>query len=144
MPRRVLYVSHVHRLGGAERSLLDLLDGLDPARYAAHVALPGDGDLADGLTARGIPWDACPGLGRLYRSALRAPAGLSGLVRGNRALRALARSLQPDQIGQLRTVAALIDPNGLETRLDPTDIDVGKPEIAKLLHRAARMECGSR
>ena len=37
--RRILFVSHVGELGGAEHSLVTLVSCLDQGRYDAHVAL---------------------------------------------------------------------------------------------------------
>ena len=54
MPRTVLFISHSSALYGAERSLLDLLSGLDRSAYRAIVALPEDGPLNQRITALGI------------------------------------------------------------------------------------------
>lgn len=45
MAQTILYVSHVAAAGGAERSLADLVRGLDPARFKAVVAMPSGGRL---------------------------------------------------------------------------------------------------
>ncbi len=63
--RRILYISHTARLGGAERSLLTLLERLDRGRYEPSVVLPGPGQLADELRRIGIPQHTVPVLGRL-------------------------------------------------------------------------------
>lgn len=54
--KRILYISHTSELGGAERSLLLLLDNLDRARFAPAVLVPGEGDLTRELDLRDIPW----------------------------------------------------------------------------------------
>lgn len=43
---RILYVSHEVELGGAERSLLDLMGGLDRDRFEPHLACSKEGPLA--------------------------------------------------------------------------------------------------
>jgi glycosyltransferase involved in cell wall biosynthesis len=68
MPDRILHVSSAGRIGGAERSLLQLLAGLDPDRYESHVALPGPGPLEQELRSLGVPVHCAP-LVRLRRTA---------------------------------------------------------------------------
>lgn len=53
--RRILYVSAVSEIGGAEKSLLDILDCLDRSRFEPAVVLPGDGPLKDEIHKRQIP-----------------------------------------------------------------------------------------
>ncbi len=65
---RVLYVSHTAQLGGAERSLLTLLERLDRERYEPSVALPGSGPLADELHRIRVPQQTLPMLTRLRRT----------------------------------------------------------------------------
>ena len=64
---RILFVSVVARLGGAERSLLDLLDEIDRRCFDPFVALPGEGELQDALEARSIPIFTVP-LERFHRT----------------------------------------------------------------------------
>lgn len=47
MSRRLLILDQFNQLGGAQRCLLDLLPAFLEAGYATHVAVPGDGPLAD-------------------------------------------------------------------------------------------------
>jgi glycosyltransferase involved in cell wall biosynthesis len=49
---RVLFVDHETRLSGGERDLVDLVHALGPA-VDAHVALPGEGALAEALRSEG-------------------------------------------------------------------------------------------
>jgi glycosyltransferase involved in cell wall biosynthesis len=51
---RVLHVNHTAVIGGAERSLLALLDHTDRARIAGVSCPPGP--LADAIAARDLPW----------------------------------------------------------------------------------------
>jgi glycosyltransferase involved in cell wall biosynthesis len=53
-PRRILYVSAVSEIGGAEKSLLDILDCLDRSRFEPAVVLPGDGPLKEEIHKRQI------------------------------------------------------------------------------------------
>ncbi|MDP6355874.1 MAG: glycosyltransferase family 4 protein [Planctomycetota bacterium] len=53
-PHRILYVSAVSEIGGAEKSLLDILDCLDRSRFEPAVVLPGDGPLKDEILKRRI------------------------------------------------------------------------------------------
>ncbi len=48
MSTRLLFVDQYNQLGGAQRCLLDLLPGFLEAGYETHLAVPGDGPLADG------------------------------------------------------------------------------------------------
>ncbi len=91
-PTKILFLNHVSQMSGAEASLLELVQALDPARFAATVALPGPGPLADALAARGVPVPFLP-LRRIHRTAnpLTAAASAWHLVRGAAALRRLVR-----------------------------------------------------
>ena len=53
-PHRILYVSAVSEIGGAEKSLLDILDCLDRSRFEPAVVLPGNGTLKDEILKRQI------------------------------------------------------------------------------------------
>jgi hypothetical protein len=53
-PKAILYLSHYHGLGGAEKSLLILLDGLDRHKYKPIVIVPKHGLLEDSLRQRAI------------------------------------------------------------------------------------------
>jgi glycosyltransferase involved in cell wall biosynthesis len=57
---RILYVSTAAAVGGAEKSLLDLVDCLDRTRFEPVVALPGDGTLEQELASRGVPCATAP------------------------------------------------------------------------------------
>ena len=52
-PRRVLFIDHETRLSGGQQDLVDLIGALDPSLVEAHVAIPGEGPLAEALRARG-------------------------------------------------------------------------------------------
>ncbi|MBE0565095.1 MAG: glycosyltransferase [Krumholzibacteria bacterium] len=54
-PDRLLIINHAVDLGGAERTLLDLLDHLDRDRFSPAVACPHEGPLTAELARRSIP-----------------------------------------------------------------------------------------
>jgi glycosyltransferase involved in cell wall biosynthesis len=56
----VLYVNHTGAVSGAERSLLDLLNGLR-GEVNDRLACPREGPLADAARRLGVPVDAIPG-----------------------------------------------------------------------------------
>ncbi len=66
--RRILFVSHVGELGGAEHSLVTLVSSLDQGRYEAHAALPStNSPLGSALRERGAETHAIPSLRPLRR-----------------------------------------------------------------------------
>jgi len=98
-PFRVLYVNHVGILGGAERSLLGLLEALDRRQVAPYLAAPDDGALAEAARELAIPLHPLPPC-RLRRpkypwdvlSAFRT------FQRYSHSLRQACRAVQPDLI----------------------------------------------
>lgn len=55
MPRiKILYVNHVAQVSGAERSLLNLVQNLDPSEFEIAAALPGLGPLSEDLASAGV------------------------------------------------------------------------------------------
>jgi glycosyltransferase involved in cell wall biosynthesis len=52
----VLYVNHTSQLGGAEHSLLLLLEHIDRARFNPVAVVPQTGPLTEALDAIGVPW----------------------------------------------------------------------------------------
>ena len=79
-PRTVLYVHSSAGRYGADRQLLAMAGGLDPARYRAVVVLASDGPLAGDLGKAGIQVVVRPELAVLRRS-LFSPAGLARVAR---------------------------------------------------------------
>src|ERR1700730_5257733 len=94
---KVLYVSHVGILGGAERSLLDLVAALDLRRFDVRVIVPGVGDLSRHLRDIGIASDFCPPLQRLHRtsSLIEQVSSASGFLAGALMLRSLIMKYRP-------------------------------------------------
>jgi glycosyltransferase involved in cell wall biosynthesis len=74
VPRRVLFVSAGHALGGAEQSLLLLLRGLLGHGMEMNVTLFGDGPLRDRLRALGIETTTVPLPRAVRRTGRHGPA----------------------------------------------------------------------
>ncbi len=53
---RIVYVNHTGLVSGAEHVLLNLLQGLDRARYETYLICPERGDLAAAAQREEIPW----------------------------------------------------------------------------------------
>ncbi len=79
MTRTVLYLHSSAGRYGADRQLHAIATGLDPARYAALVALAEEGPLADDLRAAGIEVVVRPLA--VLRRALMSPRGLGQVGR---------------------------------------------------------------
>lgn len=87
---RVLHVSHTGILGGAERSLLTLLDALDRSRIAG-VACP-DGALADALRDRRLPVHRIRGTTASLRvHPVRTPIAIAEIIQTGVSLSAIAK-----------------------------------------------------
>jgi glycosyltransferase involved in cell wall biosynthesis len=74
---RVLFVTHDAYLYGANRSLLNLIDGLGGLGVTPHVVVPRAGELAAALTKRRIPFAVLPLAMWMGRSRLAAPYRLA-------------------------------------------------------------------
>ena len=83
---RVLFVNHEVELGGAERSLLDLLSGLDRERFEPQMACSKPGPLAEAAKKLGVTVHHVP---MLFTGKLRK---LFGLFRAGLRLRKLIRA----------------------------------------------------
>ena len=75
-PKTILYVSHSAGLYGAERSLLQLLTGLDRTRFRPVAVLPAKGPLAPQLELLGVEIEVVPTM----RAWLSRRRGLSRLL----------------------------------------------------------------
>ncbi len=69
-PRTICYLNPLAKIGGAERSLLDLIGALDPQRYRAVIIMPDDGPLAVEAAKLGARIHVVP-LPALFRKAGR-------------------------------------------------------------------------
>ncbi len=73
---RVAFVTHYTALYGANRSLLHLIDGLQPYGVESFVLMPSRGEITSELNRRGVPYAVIPFKGWMARSRLKAPARL--------------------------------------------------------------------
>lgn len=110
-PRRVriLYVSNVNAIGGAERSLLDIVDSLAREHFEPLVVVPGPGPLESRLLDSDVRVLHCAGLRRLRRTnrmSLLAQQG-AALLRSARSIQRLAGRERVALIHANTTSAAL-------------------------------------
>jgi glycosyltransferase involved in cell wall biosynthesis len=105
----VLYISHVGMLGGAERTLLDLISALNQRLFHPRVVVPAEGELSERCRELGIPVEYCPHLARLSRSGSvwHQTGQVFRLLNGAMRLRAIARATAPAIIHANSTTAAL-------------------------------------
>jgi glycosyltransferase involved in cell wall biosynthesis len=104
--RKILYVNQTAQMSGAERSLLELLDGVGP-RVAATVACP-EGELSEEVRSRGLP--VCPIAGtdvsfRLH--PVHTSRGLAWIAVTGWGMRGLARGLGVEFVHANTTRAGL-------------------------------------
>ena len=109
MTQRVLFVSAVSRISGAERSLLAFLDALDQAACEPVAALPGAGPLQEELSRLGVQVFHVPVV-RPRRSVgpLRLVGGAARDLAGAVALARLARRQRISLIHSNTTAAHLV------------------------------------
>ncbi|MEA2171121.1 MAG: hypothetical protein QOF76_4421 [Solirubrobacteraceae bacterium] len=94
---RVLYVNHTAQVSGGERSLLELLAGLD-GRVEPVVASP-PGELAEAVRALDVAHVPVPGTaGSLKLHPVHTPRTLAELAAAARAVRRLARDVGADLV----------------------------------------------
>lgn len=105
----IMYVSHVGVLGGAERSLLDLVSALERQRHRIRVVLPAPGEFSENLERMSIPFDFCPLLQPVRRCSSLPQQGIQAfrLFVGAVALRSLIKRYSPTIVHANSTTAAL-------------------------------------
>jgi glycosyltransferase involved in cell wall biosynthesis len=113
-PLPITFINPSGEIGGAERSLLLLLEGLDRGRYAPLVFVPAAGRLLDALSKRDVPTRVVP-LGPVERLSRFAGSrswqkALSDGVGMGQAVRELLPALQA-------AGPALIHTNGIKAHL---------------------------
>ena len=115
----ILYVSATGLVGGAERSLIELVRALDRERFRPCAALPGPGPLSDELREAGAEVVHVPEVRiRRTRNPLRLARMGIGWLRAVRGVARAARRTDADLIHSNNTVAHLIGaPAGGLTRL---------------------------
>jgi glycosyltransferase involved in cell wall biosynthesis len=153
-PRTVLYVHSSAGRYGADRQLLAMASGLDPARYRALAVLAEPGPLADDLRGAGVEVVVRPDLAVLRRS-LFTPRGLAGVARRLRAdraqLGALARERGVDlvhantsvTVGAYAAAAGAGVPLAVSVREIYTDFARWWPLYRRFLRRAGALLCSS-
>ena len=111
---RILFLDQFAELGGAQRSLAELLPAVDDAGWEPHVAVPGDGGFVRLLRERSIPVHNL---------------SLGSYSLGRKSLWDAARFLY-----DLGTVASEI--RSLSERLEPTVVYVNGPRLMPAVSRA--------
>jgi glycosyltransferase involved in cell wall biosynthesis len=72
----ILFITHYSSLYGANRSLLALLDNLNPEQFTAHVILPHKGGMEKELKKRDIPYLIFPFKNWMASTRIKAPLRL--------------------------------------------------------------------
>ena len=90
---RVVFITHYTELYGANRSLLNLIDGLGRYGVRAHVVCPEEGDLLGALARRGVPAAVLP-FAWWVSSRPTVPGATTRLLRNIRTLRPLAAQIR--------------------------------------------------
>ncbi|MFW6116191.1 MAG: glycosyltransferase family 4 protein [bacterium] len=105
---RIAFITHYTSLYGANRSLLDLIDGLERHGVSSSVVCPEEGDMTAALRGRGVPVATMPV--EMWMSGCSSPDGVFGHIRrclgqGRRAARSLYLNVRvlPAFVRQLRT-----------------------------------------
>jgi glycosyltransferase involved in cell wall biosynthesis len=95
---RVLLLNHTSRVSGAERSLLDIVVGLNMTGVEAEVACP-EGPLARRARGLGVPVHVLTGTdGSLKLHPVHTPRALGELARAGGQLARLVRAQRPDVV----------------------------------------------
>lgn len=136
---RVLYVNHTGMLGGAEHSLLTLLEGL-PDDFVPVVLSPA-GPLHERVRALGIRTEILPGTSASFRlHPLRTPRALFAIARSAVTVAQIARHLDIDLVHANSVRAGLIVALGRAIANRPTVVhvrDVVPPGMAGTAVRRA-------
>jgi L-malate glycosyltransferase len=120
---RVLYVSHVSLVSGAEGALLDLLEAL-PARVVPFLACP-PGPLADRAAAIGVRVVELPeAAGSLRLDSRQLLEAVARIARAGRVLRRQIEEIQPDVIHSNTLRAGLVTAVANLPRRRPTVLHV--------------------
>lgn len=112
-PRRILFVSHTARHGGAEHMLLELISGLDRREFEPIVVLPLDGPLKNAVEALGVRTHIVP-LEWWFRG--KGYAGLPGSNVSHRVHR-LKKLIERERIDQVHTNTSAVWEGALAARL---------------------------
>lgn len=114
---RILCVNASGHIAGAEAMLVDLLAGLDRARFTPLVLLPVEGELSAALRTAGIEARSWPLAAFRSRRELRSPAAVARLGRALPAsVRAMARLIRAEGIGLVHTNSSVVLDGALAAR----------------------------
>ena len=115
-PSKILYLNHVSHLGGAERSLLELVGSLDRTKFTPLAVIPTPGPLSDALAKAGAKVIHLP-IQRFVRtcSPLVLIGYLISLLKVARQIKGLIRQAQIDIVHSNSSTAHLY--GGLAARL---------------------------
>jgi len=120
---KVLYVNHTGALGGAEHSLLTLLEGL-PQAVVPIVASP-EGPLHDRVRALGVRVEVLPGTSGSFRlHPVRTPRALLDIARSAVTVRAITHRLDVDLVHANSVRAGLITAPGRLAACPPAVVHV--------------------
>ena len=107
LPLRVVFLTHYTELYGANRSLLNLIDGLREYNVVPHVLSPSEGEITEVLRNRDVPVAVLPF--RLWVSRLRRPRKvLYRLYKNLLLIPALARQLREWRIDVIYTNSSVV------------------------------------
>lgn len=105
---RILYVNHTGLMSGAEHVLLNLLRGIDRARFEPIVLCPGYGGLASEILQLGIEWIPIPTVHTRFSWRAGQFRSMGSLVSAVRAVRHQIRALSPDFVHANSTRAGIV------------------------------------
>lgn len=146
--RRILHVNRVGFMGGVERVMLTLSDGLQPLGYQSVIACPAGGMLTIEAERRGI--EVVPTELNRFRISMNPLVMLrypQHLLNGWRAVNRVARQQAPDILHLHHPVSVLyaeraIRALGVTSLLHVHEIGPAKPLYALALRRAVRVVDG--
>ena len=97
--QRILFINHTGMVSGAEKVLINILGGLDLARYEPYVLCPHQGELAARIHAEGVEWFPLPAMNaRFSRRPDRILQSMASLFKTVAAMRKQIAVLNPDLI----------------------------------------------
>jgi len=128
-PVRIAFITHYTSLYGANRSLLNLIDGLKRYEVFAHIVSPGEGEITEALRERRIPIAIMPvrywmstrpssgsGLKWVYRYMRWGYGAAKRLYRNIYVLPSLARQLRAWGIDLIYTNSSVIPTGALAAK----------------------------
>ena len=96
---RILCINHTGMVSGAEKVLINILRGLDRARYEPSVLCPREGELAAAIRLEGAEWFPLPAMNaRFARRPDRVLQSMASLFTTVAAMRKQIGMLNPDLI----------------------------------------------